>query len=281
LPCAPRRVIATAPHFAANSTAPTGEWPLPSAKAVRVDERPWELDRDVALLLAGYGERAALAPHRGDDHVRLRVDQTRLVRLARVAPAAHECIELYARLDEGRQLAGRGDESPALPRGAQRIRIARAEVDGVRVGQLGPRKRIGAVRVQLVPHERDRPLAVLVQVGERPSLRLVARRRVDTAAEPLERCERLLPERVVPHRHEKVDVGAEPDQLPDRDRSAAGRLFPGVRRGDDLTLRGHTLDLRESNPFHVTDDRSPHNFDPLRVREDDGSRAGSTVRIFL
>jgi hypothetical protein len=31
----------------------------------------------------------------------------------------------------------------------------------------------------------------------------------------------------------------------------------------------------------VTDDRSPHNFDPLGVREDDGSRAGSTVRIFL
>ncbi len=32
LPCAPRRVIATAPHLAANSTAPAGERPLPSAK---------------------------------------------------------------------------------------------------------------------------------------------------------------------------------------------------------------------------------------------------------
>jgi hypothetical protein len=196
-------------------------------------------------------------------------------------PAADERVELHLRLDEGRQLAGRRDESPGLPCGAQRIRVAGAEVDGVDLGQLVPRQRIGAVRMQLVAHQRDRALAVLIEVRERAALRLVADRGMDAAAELFQRRPGLLSELVVPDRHEEVDVGSEAHELSGGDRASAGGLLPGVGGGDDLARRGHSLDLCEADPFDVADDRCPHNFDPLRVRQDDGSRARPTIRIFL
>src|SRR6058998_2964956 len=86
------------------------------AGAVGVDERPREIDRVEGLLLAGDDIRATLAPHRGDDHVRLRIEQAGLVRLARVASAADERIELDLRLDERRKLPRGRDEGPRLPR---------------------------------------------------------------------------------------------------------------------------------------------------------------------
>ena len=110
---------------------------------------------------------------------------------------------------------------------------------------------------------------------------LVARRRVDAAAELLESVARPPPELVVSDGDEEVDLRAEPHELSDRNRSAARRLLPRVHRGDDLALRGHLLDLREADPLDVTDDGRPHNSDPCRVRQDDGSRERSTVRIFL
>jgi hypothetical protein len=134
--------------------------------------------------------------------------------------------------------------------------------------------------MQLVAHERDRALAVLIEVGERAPLRLVADGGMHAAAELFERRPRLLSELVVADRDEEVDLRAEAHELSGRDRPAPCGLLPGVRGGDDLTLPGHLLDLGETHPLDVSDDSRPHNSDPRCVRQDDG-RDRSTVRIFL
>ena len=137
------------------------------------------------------------------------------------------------------------------------------------------------MRVQLRAHERDRPLAVGVEVRERAPLWLVARRRVDAATKLLESVARPPPELVVSNGDEEVDLRAEPHELSDGNRSAARRLLPRVRGGDDLALGGHLLDLCETDPLDMTDDRRSHSSDLGCVREDDGSSERSTVRIFL
>src|SRR5581483_2703888 len=107
------------------------------ARAVGVDDPPRQRGRREAT--AGPGE-PTLPTERLDDEPRRRLDVARLVWLARITAAADERVELDAGAPESLVRARCRDQHPGGARRAQRAHVAAREVDGVGVGELGPRQ---------------------------------------------------------------------------------------------------------------------------------------------
>src|SRR5205823_3441518 len=64
-----------------------------------------------------------------------------------------------------------------------------------------------------------------------------------------------VPKLVVAEGGQEEALASEPRELHRRDRSAAGRLLPGLDGVDDLARRGHVVHARELDPLDVADDR--------------------------
>jgi RNA polymerase sigma factor (sigma-70 family) len=208
--------------------------------------------------LLSRDEPTPLAAHRRDDELRRRIELTGFIALGEVEAAVDERVEPDTRLLQRRQLTGGRDEHARLPSCSKRLGIAGAEVDGVGRLELVPWQRVAAVRVELRPDQRDRPLPRVVEERERLPLRLVPNGVVRTKPERDEALERETTRLVVADRGKELAGAGALQEAHRGDRSAARRLDPALARVDDLARRGHALDGREPNPLDVSDHGRPH-----------------------
>ena len=146
-----------------------------------------------------------------------------------------------------------------MPRRAQRGHVPAHEIDGGAATKLLPRERSVLTRRQeLVAEHGDRPLAGLVDVRQRATLRAGRVPGVHGDAAGFELLARAPPEVVVGECREEEARAAEVGQLDGSDGPAAGGLLPRLERVHDLPRLGRLVDSRELDPLDVTDDGDLH-----------------------
>ena len=104
----------------------------------------------------------------------------------------------------------------------------------------------------------DRPLPVLVDVGEPPPLRALVGGVVHDDPPRLELGLRTSSEIVVAECREQVRLVGEERELDRGDAPTASRLLPLIERMGDLACRRHLLDAREPDPLDMPDDGDAH-----------------------
>ena len=141
-----------------------------------------------------------------------------------------------------------------MTRSAECGDVPAREVDGGATPEVFPRERaVLAGGPELFAEQRDRPVAVLVDVRERAPLPPGRVTRVHGDAAGLELLARAATELVVGERGKEETRACEVGQLDGRDSATSRRLFPRLERLHDLTGSRHALDARELHPFDMTD----------------------------
>ena len=257
---------AAAPQRAAKATA---SWALEARREREREPGREAVSRPVCVHdLAGRrrrGERAAGAgpaaqrPRRRDDELGSRVELAGAVPLRLVVAASDQCVERDGRALEDFELAGRRGQDARATRVDEGIGVAGHEEDRVHRRQLVPRKPLVVpTRTRLGADRGDRPLPVLVDVGERPALRALVGGVVHDDPARLELGLRTSPEIVVAECGEQVRLVGEERELDGGDAPTASRLLPLIERVGDLSCRRHPLDTREPDPLDVPDDGDAH-----------------------
>ena len=176
-----------------------------------------------------------------------------------VLPAPDERVELDPTATQDVELPRRRGQHARPPCLRERVDVAGDEVDRVHRSELVPREPVVVTaRRELRPDRRDRPLACVVDVGERPPLRPLVEGGVhdDTAA--LELRTRAPPERVVAQHREEPGLVRQKRELHGRDGPRATRLLPLLERVGDLAGSRHVVDAREADPLDVPDHGDAH-----------------------
>jgi hypothetical protein len=208
--------------------------------------------------------RAAVGPGRPDHQPGWRLDQSVLVALVPVLPAADHHIQLDPCLGQERKDPGGGHHHPGPAGGLERPFVARGEVHGGRGVQETPGQVVGPVRPQPLANDRDGPFGPVVEMGERPALGRQAMDGLHPHPQLLEPLGRPVAEAVGAQGGEEHALLGQLRQLHRGHRPAAPRLLPGLGRVHDLTGARHVLDPGELDPFHVSDHGHPHAPIPFR-----------------
>jgi hypothetical protein len=189
--------------------------------------------------------------------MRRRLDLALLVPLAGVRAAGEDQVELDTGLREHLFGPHRRGQEPCSTRGLHGADVAGREVDGIHISKLVPGQSIRSVRPEPGADDGDRPLSVVVDMDEGPSLRLGPPRRLNPKTQRFELMLRTPANLVVAERGQEQAFARELCELDRSDGTSPRRLLPTVERVDDLARGGQTPDRRELDPFDVADDRNP------------------------